>query len=186
MGLRSNAQGGGHDQRLSIWMDLAARDYIYANGTLTPSGIDLRSNTRELLAVAFWVAHAPDNTPEAPIYVRGVHSVASRASNATAHFINEDAVLVTFDADAAPNFTYSGAPISEAANPLLLWTLECKASVVMIAPCLSSSLFTNAGWFTTKYGLCVEGTANNNACIVGGRIDSLSPHKAHQKVKLQK
>ncbi|KAG1668073.1 hypothetical protein FOA52_010483 [Chlamydomonas sp. UWO 241] len=100
-------------------IDLPASDIINANGTLTPSGIELRSSTRELLAVAFWVAHTPDNTPAAPIYVRGVHSVASPASKATAHFTNRDAVLIEFDASAAPNFTYSGASIAEAANPLL-------------------------------------------------------------------
>ncbi|KAG1680443.1 hypothetical protein FOA52_015536 [Chlamydomonas sp. UWO 241] len=128
----------------SIRMDLPACDYIYANGTLTLSGIDLHRNTRELLAVAFWVAHTPDNAPEAPIYLRDVRSVASRASNATAHFTNEDAVLFEFDADSAPNFTYSGASIVEAANPLLWWTLKCTTSDVLITPCLSTSLFTNA------------------------------------------
>ncbi|KAG1666623.1 hypothetical protein FOA52_005832 [Chlamydomonas sp. UWO 241] len=191
----------------SLWMDLAARDYINVNGTLTPSGSELQRNTRELLAVAFWVAHAPDNTPEAPIYVRDVRSVASGASNATAHFANENivlfefdageqplsrrvsglefkvlglrapfcvrdvrsvasgasnatahfkneqAVLFEFDADAAPNFTYSGAAAVEAANPLLWWTLECETSALFPTPCLSSSLFTNAGWFKTAYGL---------------------------------
>ncbi|KAG1654711.1 hypothetical protein FOA52_005912 [Chlamydomonas sp. UWO 241] len=143
-------------------MDLPALDYINANGTLTPSGIELRNNTRQLLAVAFWVAHTPDNMPEAPIYVRGVHSVASPVSNATAQFTNKDAVMIEFDADSAPNFTYSGATIAEAANPLLWWTLECKTSAFMITPCLSTSLFSNAGWFKAKYGLC--GTTINNAC----------------------
>ncbi|KAG1665044.1 hypothetical protein FOA52_003220 [Chlamydomonas sp. UWO 241] len=81
-----------------IWMDLPAHVYVNANGTLTLSGIELRSNTRELLAVAFWVPHTPVNTPEAPIYVCGMHSVASLASNATAHFTNGDAVLIEFDA----------------------------------------------------------------------------------------
>ncbi|KAG1666190.1 hypothetical protein FOA52_012037 [Chlamydomonas sp. UWO 241] len=166
----------GTTKGFSIQMDLSARDYIYANGTLTPSGIELRSNTRELLAVVFWVAHTPDNTPEAPIYVRGVHTVASLASNATTHFTNGDAVMIEFDADAAPNFTYRGASIAEAANPLLWWTLECKtAAFMMPSPCLSPSLFSNAGWFKAKYGLCVEGTTNNNACVVGGRIESFSP-----------
>ncbi|KAG1659401.1 hypothetical protein FOA52_004403 [Chlamydomonas sp. UWO 241] len=156
-------------------MDLPASDYLNANETLTPSRIELCSNTRKLLAVAFWVAHTLDNKPDAPIYVRGVHSVASSASNATAHFTNGDAVLIEFDASAALNFTYSGASIAEAANSLLWWTLECNASAVFITPCLSSSLFTNTGWFKTKFGLCVEGTPNKEACVVGGRIDSLSP-----------
>ncbi|KAG1657465.1 hypothetical protein FOA52_003001 [Chlamydomonas sp. UWO 241] len=131
----------GTTKGFSIWIDLPASDYINANGTLTRSDIELRSNSRELLAVAFWVAHTPDNTPKAPIFVRGVHSVASPASNATAHFKNGDAVLVEFNASAAPNFTYSGASIAEAANPLLWWTLKCKASAVFITLCLSTSLF---------------------------------------------
>jgi hypothetical protein len=50
------------------------------------------------------VAHDPDNTPEAPIYVRGMRRVASNASNATAHFTNADAVLIEFDAGARTVF----------------------------------------------------------------------------------
>jgi hypothetical protein len=68
--------------------------------TRCPTAVELRDDTRQLLAVAFWVAHTPDNTPEAPIYVRGMHSVASPASSATAHFTNGDAVLIEFDAGA--------------------------------------------------------------------------------------
>ncbi|KAG1666006.1 hypothetical protein FOA52_010916 [Chlamydomonas sp. UWO 241] len=56
----------GTTKGFSLWMDLPALDYINANGTLTPSGIELRNNTRQLLAVAFWVAHTFDNTPGPP------------------------------------------------------------------------------------------------------------------------
>eukprot|EP00955_Chlamydomonas_euryale_P044933 353005-Chlamydomonas_euryale.AAC.1 len=94
-----------------------------------------------------------NNTPDAPIFVRGVYLYrAGMDGRAGAGFANVNATAVDFDA--TPSAMFTGSPqASQSSNPLQWWTLACGQSLIPV-PCLSSSFFTNVRWYAIEYDLC--------------------------------
>eukprot|EP00955_Chlamydomonas_euryale_P072574 361440-Chlamydomonas_euryale.AAC.10 len=158
----------GFSQGFLLWLDV----------DFSSNGQDFETflqELREALAVVFWVADNPVNSPAASIYIRSAVSGTPRPA-----YIPWASSLVTrveFDADAAPNFTYdSSSSQVTIANPLLWWNLSCSELDRISVPCLSSSFFTNLPAFEQKYfGASGADSACAGNCLWGERINALPP-----------